>query len=166
MKKRYIYILIILLLITGCKKNPRNYMKVKWKLDDNLKPTVNFERSKDNNSYGIFYIDSQMKFEDFDNYIKKLEENGFKVNWKYSDIKSIKDLEESYNNKSDEDNIFSDGYVNFEMCNDKMCFFMQWANKEVYNSINKDKATSYSFKLEPEDINNKENNKTNEESNK
>jgi len=158
MKKLFIISLMLIALLTGCGQKKENKLKEVWSLDESLKPSLKFERSKKNDSYGIFYIDSQIKFEDFITYIKKLEEKKFTVDWRYSDVNSIKKLEESYSNKESEDSIFKDGYINFRMCqeknedNNQTCFFMQWVDKEQYNLLNKDNPTSYSFKLETEKI--------------
>ena len=154
MKKLFmLFILVILLCTVGCSKKPINYMKVDWTLDSSIKPNFKFERSKKNDSNGIFYVDSQIEFSKFVEYIKTLKENKFEIDWKYSDVDSIEKLEEEYSKTDSKDNIFNDGYVNFKMCKDKLCLFMQWVNKEKYNSLNKDKPCSYSFYLETETTN-------------
>lgn len=154
MKKIILFILIILT-FTGCslEKKEINYLKENWQLDSTLKPTFAFEKSNKTDSYGTFYVDSQITFESFISYIKSLEANKFSINWKYSDVSTIEEFEKSYSEQTKENNIFKDGYVNIKMCNTEVCFFMQWVNKETYNTLNKDKPTSYSFKLETEKIN-------------
>ena len=41
-------------------------------------------------------------------YIKVLEENNFTIDWRYSDTKTIKDLEAEYTNKDKENSKFND----------------------------------------------------------
>lgn len=158
MKKIFILTIIFIILLTGCGKvKKQNYLKAQWSLDETLKPSIIFERSNKNDSYGVFYTDSQIKFEEFLEYIKTLESNKFAIDWRYSDTKSIAELEEEYANKDKENSKFNDGYINIRMCNENKnqesyCFFMQWVDKNLYNSLNTDSPTSYSFKLETEKI--------------
>lgn len=159
MKKILLLILVLTFLSTGCvEKEKENPLKAEWTLEETLKPSIVFERSTKNDSYGVFYRDTQITFEEFMTYIKTLEENKFTIDWRYSDTKTIKALEEEYTNKDKENSKFSDGYINLRMCKnlekeeDSYCFFMQWVNKEVYNSLNKNNPTSYSFKLETEPV--------------
>lgn len=156
MKTKILFIIFILFLTCGCnntKKEEINYLKENWNLDETLKPDIVFERSNKNESYGVFYVDSQITFDTFINYAKKLKENKFSIDWRYSDVDSIEKFETNYSNKTTENNIFKDGYINLKMCNSEMCFFMQWVDKEIYNNLNKENPTSYSFKLETEKIN-------------
>ena len=159
MKKIFLLIIMLITLSTGCvEKEKENPLKAQWTLEETLKPTIVFERSIENNSYGVFYKDTQITFEEFMTYVKTLEENKFTIDWRYSDTKTIKTLEEEYINKDKEGSKFSDGYINLRMCKnlekeeDSYCFFMQWVDKELYNSLNKDNPTSYSFKLETEPV--------------
>lgn len=152
MKRIVLIVIILLTLTTGCKEEKINYLKADWTLDQKLKPNITFERSNPNDSYGVFYVDSQITFEQFKTYLKTLEENDFKVDWRYSDANSISKLEENYKDKQTKDNIFADGYINYKMCKEDICLFMQWVDKDTYNTLNKDKPTSYSFKLETEGI--------------
>ena len=149
--KKYLYVVLLILLVTGCGKNEKiNYLETDWSLDDALKPTFIFDRSKEKEPYGIFYVDeSQVKFEEFTAYLEVLEKNKFSTEWKYSDTDSIVKLKEEYEKNGE---IFKDHYINYKMCNEEICFFMQWVNKEEYNKVNTDKPTSYSFKLETEKI--------------
>ena len=153
MKKLLVIMLIISFMMTGCVKEiikKRNYLDVKWTLEEELKPEIVFDRSKKNDAYGIFYVDeSQVKFEDFIKYLEKLEEKSFKVDWRYSDTDSITKLKEEYEKSGD---IFKDNYINYKVCDEKLCIFMQWVNKEEYNKTNKDKPVTYSFKLETEKL--------------
>ena len=176
MKKIFLLTSLLIILSTGCvEKEKENPLKAEWTLDETLKPAIAFERSVKNDSYGIFYKDTQITFDEFLTYIKTLETNKFTVDWRYSDTNNIKTLEQEYTNKDKEDSKFSDGYINLRMCNkvekeeDSYCFFMQWVDKELYNSLHKDNPTSYSFKLETEPLNvlvesNKEDVKKEEES--
>ena len=148
--KKTIFILFIALLLFGCAKKEINYLEADWTMDSSIKPEIIFDRSKKNDAYGIFYVDeSQISFESFTKYIEKLEENNFKVDWKYSDTNSLEKLKEEYKNNGE---IFKDKYVNYKMCNDKNCIYMQWVNKEEYNKININKPVSYSFKLDTENV--------------
>lgn len=153
MKKYLIALLIISLMMTGCVKEiikKRNYLDVKWTLDEELKPEIEFDRSKKNDAYGIFYVDeTQVKYEEFIKYLEKLEEKEFKVDWRYSDTDSIAKLKEKYEKKGE---IFKDNYINYKVCKDNICIFMQWVNKEEYNKTNKEKPVTYSFKLETEKL--------------
>ena len=154
--KKILLILTFLLLLTGCKKEEISYLDVDWTMDSDLKPEIVFDRSVKNDAYGIFYVDNeQVSFETFTKYIEKLEEKNYKVDWKYSDTDSLKKLKEEHDKEGD---IFKDKYVNYKMCNEKDCIYMQWVNKEEYNKLNKDKQVSYSFKLDTEIINTKTNN--------
>lgn len=155
MKRKVLFIMLILTLTCGCslKKEKINYLKESWQLEDALKPNLTFERSNKNDSYGVFYVDSQVAFDSFITYLKTLKDNKFTIDWRYSDVDTIEKLEKSYTDKTAEDSIFKDGYVNFKMCNTEVCFFMQWVDKETYNKLNNQNPTSYSFKLETEKIN-------------
>ena len=128
MKTKILFIIILLTLTCGCslKKEEINYLKETWQLEETLKPNVTFERSNKNDSYGVFYVDSQITFDLFVNYLKTLKENKFYIDWRYSDVDSIENLEKSYKDKESENSIFKDGYVNFKMCNTEVCFFMQF----------------------------------------
>ena len=159
MKKILLLMFVLIFLSTGCvEKEKENPLKAEWTLEETLKPAVVFERSNKNDSYGIFYRDTQITFEEFMTYIKVLEENKFTIDWRYSDTKTIKDLDTEYANKDKENSKFSDGYINLRMCKNlekeenSYCFFMQWVDKELYNSLNKNNPTSYSFKLETEPV--------------
>ena len=146
--KKYIFIVLVLILTVGCSKEKIefNYLEAKWTLDESLKPEIVFDRSKENDSHGVFYVDeTQVKFEDFVAYLEKLEENKFSTDWRYSDTSTIKDLKEQYEKNGD---ILKDYYINFKMCNEELCIFIQWVNKEEYNKSNTEKPVSYSFKLE------------------
>lgn len=156
MKKvlRVLLVITMIIIVSGCgKTNKINYLEENWNLNNEIKPDITFERSKKNDSYGVFYVDSQIDMKEYINYLKKLQNNKLKVDWKYSDVDSIEKLE------SENTKILDDGYINFKMCNDEVCIFTQWVNKDTYNKLNKDKPTSYSFKLETEKlINEKESN--------
>ena len=143
-------ILLLVLCTFGCSKKEINYMEQEWKLDESLKPSFTFERSNKNKKDGVFYTDTQVEFSKFLEYVKSLEEKKYVVDWRYSDVDSIKKLEEESKSMDNDKGIFSDGYINLRMCKENDCFFMQWVNKEKYNSINKDKPTSYSIKIETE----------------
>lgn len=153
--KKVLFLILMLTLTCGCslKKEEINYLKESWQLDDTLKPNLTFERSNKNDSYGVFYVDSQIAFDSFITYLKTLNDNKFSIDWRYSDVDSIEKLEKSYSDKTQEDSIFKDGYINFKMCSSDVCFFMQWVDKEIYNKLNNQNPTSYSFKLETEKIN-------------
>lgn len=148
MKKFLILNVFLLLIICGCGKSEENLLKVDWQLDNSIRPSFNFERSKKNNYKGIFYVDSQITFNDFVTYAKKLKDNGYEIVWQYSDAKTLDEIEKQYSNQSSKDNIFKDGYINYKVCKSDDCLMMQWVDKEKYNSTNKEKPVSYSFKLE------------------
>lgn len=163
MKKIFFLAVGFFIMLSGCTNaKEENLLKAKWTLEDSLKPSIAFERSKENNNNGIFYIDSQISYEDFIKYIKTLEDESFSIDWRYSDTDSIEKIEQEYLKRDEKDNIFSDGYINIRMCREKtsekegICFFMQWADKETYNKLNPDSPTSYSFKLETEAFENQE----------
>lgn len=148
--KKILLVLSILFIISGCKKEEISYLDVEWTMDSELKPEITFDRSKKNDSYGIFYVDeSQVSFQTFTKYIEKLESKNYKVDWKYSDTDSLKKLKEEYEKDGE---ILKDKYVNYKMCDDKNCIYTQWVNKEEYNKLNSSKPVSYSFKLETEKI--------------
>lgn len=161
MKKVFVLTICLLIVFSGCLNNKKeNLLKENWNLSQELKPDITFERSNKNNDYEVFYADSQIKFDDFLNYLNILESKGFAVDWRYSDTKTIKELEDAYASEN-KNSPFNDGYSNFMMCGKDneidVCFFMQWVNKKVYNTLNKDKPTSYSFKLEIEKLDTKTN---------
>ncbi len=149
MKKKIVIIIALLFVIAGCKKVEKiNYVKKNWELDQSLKPTFEIERSnKNDDGFGVFYVDSQLQFDKFKEYLETLKGKNFKIDWRYSDVDTIEKLQGEYESEK-EDGIFSDGYINFQMCTDEVCFFMQWVDKDLYNSLNKDNPTTYSFKLE------------------
>ena len=151
--KYTIITIFITFMFSGCSSKKENMLKQSWILDNELKPKITLERSKKNEVGGIFYTDSQIEFNQFLEYIKTLSEKGFEVDWRYSDTKTIEELENAYTSENS-NSPFNDGYINFRMCskdeNKDLCIFMQWADKKLYNKLHKDKPTSYSFKLETE----------------
>ena len=118
MKKKILFFIALLFIITGCKKVENiNYLKKDWELDEKIKPTFQIERSnKNDNGFGLFYVDSNLPFNKFIQYLETLKTNNFKIDWRYSDVDTIEKLQGEYESEK-KDGIFSDGYINFQMCN-------------------------------------------------
>lgn len=143
MKKLLIVFIIILLTCSCSKKEIKvNNLKIKWPLNDVIKPSFSFQKSLKKDKYDIFYNEKQITLNNYIDYIKLLEKNNYSVDWRYSDTDSSDKLNDS--------SILDDGYINYMLCNDNACLFTQYVDKEKYNSINKDAHILYSFKIEIE----------------
>ncbi|MBQ7141353.1 MAG: hypothetical protein IJO32_07625 [Bacilli bacterium] len=133
--KKYLNIIGIILICTlliGCEDKISNHMTIKWKYDENLMPDGGFDRSSDSEPYGKFYKTHKMSYNEFVDYIKKLDTLGYKINSLYSDYDSIQ-------------NIKYDDEIELKVCNsntgdDYLCFIIDWTDE-----LDED----YSLKLVP-----------------
>lgn len=139
MKKYLIIILIVFVCSTliGCKSNNTDHhMTIEWKYNKSLIPKGGFDSSSDSEPYGKFYKSSKMSYNEFVDYIKQLDNLGYKINPLYSDYTSINNIK----NVKNDNKIIELKVCNSDSGDDYLCFIVDWTD---------DKSIDYTLKVVP-----------------
>lgn len=138
--KKYLNIIVIVFICTlliGCKtKNTDHHMTIEWTYDETLIPEGGFDRSSDSEPYGKFYKSEEISYDEFVDYIKKLDGLGYKINPLYSDYDSIQNIK----NVKNKNKIIELKVCNNENGDNYLCFIIDWTD---------DKTLDYTLKVVP-----------------